>query len=151
VGPEASARLGPILAGAIARVQPLAETRSVNVGIDVGARPDGPRLRCNVPALERAFANLIENAVDATPGGEVTVSVDRSASGGVVLDVVNEPAAVSPEIRGRLFERAVTSREGKGSGLGLAIARAAVEGHGGRVYFVEMGPPRVRVRVELPV
>jgi hypothetical protein len=22
--------------------------------------------------------------------------------------------------------------------------------HGGRVYFVEMGPPRVRVRVELP-
>jgi signal transduction histidine kinase len=76
--------------------------------------------------------------------------VDRGAGGDVVLDVVNEPAAVPREIRGRLFERAVTSREGKGSGLGLAIARAAVELHGGRVYFVEMGPPRVRVRVELP-
>ena len=43
-----------------------------------------------------------------------------------------------------------TSGKGKGSGLGLAIARAAVEAHGGSVHFVELGPPRVRVRVELP-
>jgi len=33
---------------------------------------------------------------------------------------------------------------------GERIARAAVEAHGGRVHFVELGPPRVRVRIELP-
>jgi signal transduction histidine kinase len=65
----------------------------------------------------------------------------------VVVDVVNEPSEIASCVRDRLFERATTSR---GSGLGLAIARAAIEAHGGRVRFVEMGPPRVRVRIELP-
>ena len=51
---------------------------------------------------------------------------------------------------GRSSSAPTTSGKGKGSGLGLAIARAAVEAHGGRVHFVELGPPRVRVRVELP-
>jgi signal transduction histidine kinase len=57
---------------------------------------------------------------------------------------------VADGVRRHLFERAVTSDGHKGSGLGLAIARAAVEAHGGRVRFVELGPPRVRVRIELP-
>ena len=50
-------------------------------------------------------------------------------------------------MRRDLFERGAHAH---GSGLGLAIVRAAVEAHGGRVRFVEMGPPRVRVRLELP-
>jgi signal transduction histidine kinase len=58
-------------------------------------------------------------------------------------------------VRRHLFERAATGSHDvagkrKGSGLGLAIARAAIEAHGGRVSFVELGPPRVRVRVQLP-
>jgi two-component system sensor histidine kinase CreC len=149
LGDERSASLGAIVTRAIARVQPLAATRGVSVDADRALEP-GPVLRCNAPALERALGNLLQNAVDATPGGQVRVSLDDGGRTGVVLDVVNEPASIPRAIRSRLFERAVTSREGRGSGLGLAIARAAVEVHGGRIYFVEMGPPRVRVRVELP-
>jgi signal transduction histidine kinase len=151
IGDDTRSGLGAIVTRAVARVQPLAATRGVS--LDAGHASEGPVLRCNAAALERALGNLLQNAVDATPGGHVSVSVDGGGRGGrdgIVLDVVNEPAAVPRAIRGRLFERAVTSREGKGSGLGLAIARAAVEGQGGRIYFVEMGPPRVRVRVELP-
>jgi signal transduction histidine kinase len=107
-------------------------------------------VRCDAAAIGRALANLLENAVDATPGGDVSVSIDAQAPGSIFVDVVNEPSAVPREVRAHLFERAVTSGKGKGSGLGLAIARAAVEAHGGRVQFVELGPPRVRVRVELP-
>jgi len=110
--------------------------------------PD-PAVRGNAAALERALGNLLENAVDASAGGEVSVSL-REAASGVVLDVTNEPAFVPRDIQDRLFERAVTSRAGKGTGLSLAIARAAVEAHGGTIRFVELGPPRVRVRVELP-
>jgi signal transduction histidine kinase len=148
IGDETSSRLGTIVTRAVARVQPLAATRGVSVDADSASQ--GPVLRCNAAAIERALGNLLQNAVDATPGGHVSVSVDCRGHAGIVLDVVNEPATVPRAIRSRLFERAVTSREGKGSGLGLAIARAAVEGQGGRIYFVEMGPPRVRVRVELP-
>jgi signal transduction histidine kinase len=56
---------------------------------------------------------------------------------------------VAREVRERLFQRAPSGKK-NGTGLGLAIARAAVEAHGGRVRFLEMGPPRVTVRIELP-
>ena len=105
--------------------------------------------RCDEAALARALGNLLENAVHATPGGNVGVSVACDAKDAIVVDVVNEPARVDDAVRKRLFERAATASR-SGSGLGLAIARAAVEAHGGRVHFVELGPPRVRVRIELP-
>jgi signal transduction histidine kinase len=66
------------------------------------------------------------------------------------LEVTNEPAAIPGALRGNLFQRATTGNGSGGSGLGLAIARAAVEAHGGRIRFIEMGPPRVSVRIELP-
>jgi two-component system sensor histidine kinase CreC len=154
---EAPAPVEDLIARAIVQVAPLAAARGValNEASRAGHRA-GTEVRCDALAIGRALANLLENAVDASPGGAVSVSVDAEAKDAVLVDVVNEPAAVPREMRGHLFERAVTAgrpgREGKrnGSGLGLAIARAAIEAHGGRVSFVELGPPRVRVRVELP-
>ncbi len=147
IGDEKRLTIGAIVRAAALRVQPIADAHGVRVETPPNA-PD-PAVRGNAAALERALGNLLENAVDASAGGEVSVSL-REAASGVVLDVTNEPAFVPRDIQDRLFERAVTSRAGKGTGLGLAIARAAVEAHGGTIRFVELGPPRVRVRVELP-
>ena len=73
------------------------------------------------------------------------------APGVIGIDIVNEPSGIPAEVRGRLFQRASSSRGySGGSGLGLPIARAAIEAHGGRVRFIELGPPRVAVRIELP-
>jgi signal transduction histidine kinase len=153
---DRSANLDDVIDQAIERVTPLASARGVAVRAAAGAgrgSARAPRLRCDAAAIGRALSNLLENAVDATPGGDVSVSVTAHGKDAVFVDVVNEPACVPREVRGHLFERAVTARkpgDPRGSGLGLAIARAAVEAHGGRVAFVELGPPRVRVRVELP-
>jgi signal transduction histidine kinase len=152
LGTERQTRLGALVASAVERVAPLATARGVVLEADLGAREmagDG-LVRCDATALGRALGNLLENAVDATPRGRVSVSFDAAPRGPIWVDVVNEPASVPREIRSSLFQRATTAGKAKGSGLGLAIARAAVEAHGGRVHFVEMGPPRVRVRVELP-
>jgi signal transduction histidine kinase len=153
---ERTASLADVIGQAIEQVAPLAAARGVALR-EVGGEATS-RVRCDASAIGRALSNLLENAVDATPGGGaggVSVSVDAHGKDAVFVDVINEPACVPREVRGHLFERAVTARRpgsdrGRGTGLGLAIARAAVEAHGGRVTFVEMGPPRVRVRVELP-
>lgn len=139
-----------VVTGALDRVAPLAAARAVTVAADLGTGGSPQRLRCDAAALTRAISNLLENAVQASPGGRVQVSLAQATEGAVSLDLVNEPASVPPSVRSALFERCVTARPHSGSGLGLAIARAAIEAHGGRVRFVEMGPPRVRVRVELP-
>jgi signal transduction histidine kinase len=148
---ERTTQVSALIGRAVDRVAPLASARGVALEADAAHGPLGERsVRCDPAALARAFGNLLENAVDATPGGRVSVSLDGAARHAVVVDVVNEPASVPREMRAALFQVAATSGKRKGSGLGLAIARAAVEAHGGRVHFVEMGPPRVRVRVELP-
>jgi signal transduction histidine kinase len=128
--------------------------------VELSARAEGPtgpvtlgsagKVRGDGNAISRALGNLIDNAVKATPEGKVEALVDERAADAVSIEISNAPSEVPADVRDRLFERAATSRRGSGSGLGLAIARAAIGAHGGRVRFVELGPPRVRVRVELP-
>jgi signal transduction histidine kinase len=153
LAPDESATVGALVLDALAEVAPLAEAQRVALATDATREParlraEG-RLCCDPAALGRALTNLLENAVAASPGGAVTLAIEESPDAVVVL-LSNEPGEVPVEVRGRLFERAATSRKRGGSGLGLAIARAAIEAHGGRVRFVELGPPRVTVRVELP-
>jgi signal transduction histidine kinase len=151
LGSERATLVRALIATAVDRVAPLASARGVSLEtrVTVGLRGDRA-FRCDPAALARALGNLLENAVDATPGGRVSVSFDGASRGPLCVDVVNEPASVPHEMRAGLFRRGGASRKPSSSGLGLAIARAAVEAHGGRVRLLEMGPPRVRVRVELP-
>lgn len=146
LAPEEPTPVHELVREALARVAPLAEATQVRVEVRLAASRE---LRCDAAAIGRALGNLLENAVAATPGGRVEL-VEIEDAGGAVFEVANAPASIPAHARKALFERAPTSRDGRGSGLGLAMARAAVEAHGGTVRFVELGPPRVRVRVELP-
>ncbi len=142
------AHMGELVSEALEHIEPLAEATQVMLTAPVHAEAD--RVRCDPSAIRRALTNLLENAVAATPGGSVTIAVDVARRDTVIVDVVNEPAQVPGHARTRLFERSPTSDDGRSSGLGLAMARAAVEAHGGTLRFLELGPPRVRVRIELP-
>jgi two-component system, OmpR family, sensor histidine kinase CreC len=144
--------MGGLIRGAVERARPLAEARNVRLSTNVrpsSAAGERDSVVGDANALERAFSNLIQNACAATPRGSVRVLCDDGAPCSVTVDVVNEPAQIPERVRPFLFGR-VPASFSRGTGLGLAIARAAVEAHGGRVSFVEWGPPRVRVRVELP-
>jgi signal transduction histidine kinase len=148
LAPQESTAIGELVAAALERVRSLAE--ATHVALEVEPRGDpGPRVRGDARALARAVGNLLENAVQASPGGVVRLAASRSGAHAVV-EITNAPGEVPSLIRPRLFEGAVTARRPGGSGLGLAIARAAVEAHGGRIRFLEFGPPKVRVRVDLP-
>lgn len=86
-----------------------------------------------VPAsIERAVANLLDNAAKwSPPGGEVEVAVQD----GQVVVRDHGPgidAADLPYIFDR-FYRASSARGLPGSGLGLAIVRQVAESHGGQV------------------
>jgi signal transduction histidine kinase len=83
-------------------------------------------------ALQRALANLIENArLHGPPGEPITLRVE-AGNGVARLVVRDEGGGLTPEQAAHAFERFWRARrDAPGSGLGLAIVRATAERHGG--------------------
>ena len=90
------------------------------------------------PAVRRAVANLLANAVRLAPKGTtVTVSADRFDDWNFI-SVADEGPGIAPENHVRVFQRfwrgdRDQARQAGRSGLGLTIVRQIVESHGGRV------------------
>jgi two-component system, OmpR family, sensor histidine kinase KdpD len=99
--------------------------------------PDTPGLVADAAQLERAFANLIENALRYSDGLPVSVRAQRVGESLVVRITDRGPGIPSGE-RERIFEpfyrgRQTGGRRWTGSGLGLAIAKGFVEANGGTI------------------
>ncbi len=89
-------------------------------------------VRGDEAALERALANLVENARRyGPPGSRITIRV-APASGLARLSVSDEGSGLTAEEAESAFERFWRGHhEIAGSGLGLAIVRATAQRHGG--------------------
>ncbi len=107
-------------------------------------------------ALERVFANLVENALRYTPRGEgVTLSVATEA-GAALVRVRDTGPGIPAEHLPHLFERfyrvdKARSREFGGAGLGLSIVQALIEAHGGSVSVASEVGQGTEFCVRLPV
>jgi signal transduction histidine kinase len=114
------------------------------------------------PSLDRVLANLLVNALAATPrGGEIQVQARLGADGREVeIIVADTGCGLGPEDQAHLFEKYNLSRNKQdGSGLGLYICKTLVEANQGRIW-AESGPgqgatfhlalPAVREAVEAP-
>jgi two-component system, OmpR family, sensor kinase len=116
------------------RLDELARAAGADGSVRVSA-PEPVRVRGDRAALERALANLVQNArLHGPEGGEVEVVAERD-DGVARLSVRDEGTGLAPDEAERAFVRFRRgSASGTGSGLGLAIVRATAERHGGCAY-----------------
>jgi signal transduction histidine kinase len=122
-------------------------------GITVAERYDeSPPMAADAKVLSRAVINLIENALQAMPGGgTLTVGVRHgNPDGPVELSVTDTGPGLSGEVRRRLFEPYFSTKS-SGTGLGLAIARRAVEAHGGTIEVQSVPQQGTTFRILIPV
>lgn len=101
--------------------------------------PIGLHADCNRGMVERVLANLICNAVRHN-GEHVTVTLGAEPiEDGVVLSCADTGHGIQDVIRERLFDEFASSSRNGGPtpsyGLGLAFCKAAVEAHGGKIWF----------------
>jgi nitrogen-specific signal transduction histidine kinase len=115
-----------------------------------------PLVEASEPHLGQVLVNLILNAAQSIPegdvdGNEVRVSVGTGDDGEMVLTVRDTGVGMSPEILARIFDPFFTTRPvGSGSGLGLSICHGIVASLGGRIE-AESAPGRGSTfRVALP-
>ncbi len=116
---------------------------------------DVPEVRADAAQLERAFANLLENARRYSAGRPVSVHV-RRVGDRVVVRVVDQGPGIDPIERARIFEPFYRGAHAgaepwTGSGLGLAIAKGFVEGNGGTISVESLPGQGTCFVVSLPI
>jgi two-component system sensor histidine kinase KdpD len=111
-----------------------------------------PRVHADPALLERAVANVIENAVLWSSDGS-PVRVEAGVVGDRVdLRVVDCGPGLPPDQRDRIFEpfQRLGDRGGAGVGLGLAVARGFVEAMGGEIRAEDTPGGGLTMVISLP-
>ena len=122
----------------------------------VSAPPDHSAM-CDVDRIREAIDNLVSNAVKYSPlGGAIDLLVTQEP-GGIVVQVKDQGAGLSPEDISRLFGRfqrlsAKPTAGETSTGLGLSIVKRIVDLHGGRIAVESAGPGQgATFKMTLPV
>jgi signal transduction histidine kinase/CheY-like chemotaxis protein len=125
----------------------------IAAGCPVEVHIDGPCVGFwDRSRLEQVLSNLSVNAMKYGSGKPIRISVERTASAGVLV-VSDEGIGIPPRDQARVFERferAVSDREYGGLGLGLWIVREIVEGMEGRISLESAPGVGSTFRVTLP-
>lgn len=114
--------------------------------------PDEPVMVWASPgAIDLAIANLVRNAVEASPhGGPITIRVTEDHENAVAT-IDDTGPGVPPDIRDKVFQAFVTTKtERGGTGLGLAITRDMITQIGGKVWLEDLpqGGTRATIRLQ---
>jgi nitrogen fixation/metabolism regulation signal transduction histidine kinase len=138
----------PYLVGQSDEVRRSREGHAVAIRLELA--PNLPRVRGDRTLIARALTNLVENALQAMPGGgRLTVAATRTGDE-VRIDVIDDGVGMDAEGVRRAFEPYFSTKTG-GSGLGLANARRNVEIIGGRIDLASAPGRGTTVTVTLPV
>ncbi len=135
--------LSEVIEGAVARAM-----RRTDAPIEVDCDDSVVLGRRN--ALDRAVANLLDNAIKfGPPDTPIEVACRRGR-----IAVSDRGTGIPPDATTRIFERFVRTDEARsrpGSGLGLAIVRQLVEQHGGTVFAENRRGGGASIGFQIPV
>ncbi|MEA3339837.1 MAG: ATP-binding protein [Chloroflexota bacterium] len=145
-----------------ALVEPIAAAhrpRAVAANLELIFEPDEalPPMHVEPNQLSQVVTNLVTNAINYTPAGQVRVSTHLDAERGrACLQVQDTGMGIAPEDMPRLFERfyrgwRATNSTVSGTGLGLAIVKEIVDLHGGEIEVESQVDEGSTFKVWLPL
>jgi signal transduction histidine kinase len=137
------------LGDTIAVLRSKAKSKSVKLVAEI--EPGLPSVLGLGGELNQVWANLLANAIEASPSGAVVTVGAARRDGSVVVRIVDDGPGIPADLRHRIFEPFFTTKPvGEGTGLGLAITRNLVTQHSGEIE-VDSRPGRTEFRVVLPL
>jgi PAS domain S-box-containing protein len=97
----------------------------------------GQMLFCRGDELRQVFSNLLSNAFDATrTGGRLLIRIRTSSAGkgdGLRITIADTGDGIPAEIRKKIFEPFLSTKDATGTGLGLWVSEGIVQKHKGRI------------------
>ena len=158
IAPTGKVFIKRLLASVIASLN----NRAIKTGhvIDLDDRrvhmSDEPIVRGEVDEITEVFHNLIDNALKYSyPKSTITVKMTDTASGQIIIDIINQGDGIEERHIPRLTERFYRvdkgrSRQMGGTGLGLAIVKHIVNKHRGQLIITSQLKEVTMFRVMIP-
>ncbi|MBN1637125.1 MAG: HAMP domain-containing protein [Deltaproteobacteria bacterium] len=143
--------VGELVAQSCDLFSPLAEEKSIVLECKIP--PESIKIETDIARLQRAVANILDNAIKYTPdGGTVSVKVERDGQTAMIL-IADSGIGIVPSDLPRIFERFYRgdhSRSSSGNGLGLSYADAVIRAHGGKILVESLQTKGSSFTVVLP-
>jgi signal transduction histidine kinase len=116
----------------VSDLRPLATASNLSL---INAVPEELTAFADANMLSLIFQNLVSNAIDYTPNGEVIIGAqERKESASIECRVSDNGAGIPADRLEKVFDKLETDPDKKsGMGLGLTIVKQFVEAHGGEV------------------
>lgn len=150
---EADSQASVVLAveHAVSLVAPQKDLSRIN--IESRIPEDVPLVRGSHDQLTQVFLNLLLNAADAVGQGEGWIAIEVSPEeSGVVVKVSDSGSGIPDDMKDRLFDPFVTSKEaGRGTGLGLSVCATMLEEVGGSISAQNIKGAGAQFTVTIPV
>jgi len=134
--------------------RPLATRKQQTIAV---AAPPNQAAMCDADRIREAIDNLVSNAVKYSPiGGAIELLVGREGDG-IMVQVRDQGAGLSPEDISRLFGRfqrlsAKPTAGETSTGLGLSIVKRIIDLHSGQITVESTGPGQgATFKMSLPV
>lgn len=114
-----------------------------------------PQFFIDKEQMNRAFVNLVTNAVEALPLADHSGQIKFRSEYLRVLDtvrieIIDNGCGIPPNLRERVLEPYYSTKD-TGTGLGLAIVNQIITDHGGYLRIEENEPCGTKIVIELPV
>jgi PAS domain S-box-containing protein len=107
-------------------------------------------LSVDIDKLERVFANLVKNAIDAMPDGGTILIASKETNGHLELTFTDTGIGIPDDVMPKLFSPLFTTKA-QGMGFGLAICKRVVEAHGGTITCLTSKGKGTTFTITIPI
>ncbi len=109
-----------------------------------------PKMKVDFEKIERAFLNMIRNAIEAMPkGGKLTIK-SKELDGNIIFTLSDTGVGMSKETLHKLWTPLFTTKA-RGMGFGLPICKRIIEAHGGSISAKSIFKKGAAFTVTLPI
>lgn len=124
-------------------------SKHTNVRISIATKTE-LYIQGDMIAFERIILNLMQNAIDHTENGSITIAL-RQEKQSVVITISDTGSGIKAKDLPYIFDRFYKGQGTSGSGLGLSIVKELVAYHGGSISIMSDLGKGTEVLLRLPL
>jgi PAS domain S-box-containing protein len=111
----------------------ISQIEGLNYHMDTEGIKHVPLILCNSTEIREVFVNIINNALDAMPGGGSIAFSTWSKHDNVFVSITDTGVGMSEDILKNIFDPFFTTKIASGTGLGMSTSYGIMSRHGGKI------------------